>query len=207
MEILGKLFGTPAKVRLIRLFIFNPEEVFDAKQIIERSDIKAAELKKELAQLVAMGLVRKRSAIRDESKKLKKKVIVKKVKINGFILDSKFPYLLPLKNLLTVGSIEAGEALVKKFSVAGRLKLLIAAGAFIQEWGSRVDLLIVGEGMSDSKLDTIIRNLEADLGRELSYSKLDLEDFEYRLGIHDKLVRDILDYPHLVLVDKIGLNK
>jgi hypothetical protein len=32
-------------------------------------------------------------------------------------------------------------------------------------------------------------------------------DFAYRVSMNDKLVRDVLDYPYEVLVDKIGVSK
>jgi hypothetical protein len=47
--------------------------------------------------------------------------------------------------------------------------------------------------------------MEAERGKELVYAYLETQDFQYRLGMYDKLIRDILDYPHQVLLDKISI--
>jgi hypothetical protein len=50
--------------------------------------------------------------------------------------------------------------------------------------------------------------MEAEIGKELVFASFETADFHYRLGMYDKLIRDILDYPHQKLLDKlnIGLN-
>lgn len=88
----------------------------------------------------------------------------------------------------------------------GRVKLIVAAGIFIQNWESRVDLLIVGDDLNLNKIESIISIIESEIGKEISYSAFDTQDFEYRLGIHDRLVRDILDYNHVTLIDRLGIE-
>ena len=48
--------------------------------------------------------------------------------------------------------------------------------------------------------------MEAEMGRELQYATLSTEEFFYRRSIGDRLVRDVVDFPHEVLVDRIGLR-
>jgi hypothetical protein len=134
------------------------------------------------------------------------KIIFKKLRGDGYILDERFPYLDPLKNLLTVASLHADETLAKRFTNAGRIKLFIAAGVFIQNWDSRVDLLVVGEELNLDKIESVIKAIESEIGKEIAYSAFEVTDFEYRLGIHDRLVRDILDYPHITLLDRLGVE-
>jgi hypothetical protein len=62
-----------------------------------------------------------------------------------------------------------------------------------------VDLLIVGDRMKRGKIEKGIRRLEAEIGAELVYAIFETKEFNYRLNMYDKLVRDILDYPHEVL--------
>ena len=51
-----------------------------------------------------------------------------------------------------------------------------------------------------------VRKLEAELGRELRFAAFTTEDFKYRVGVYDRLVRDVLDFPNRILLDKIGLK-
>ena len=123
----------------------------------------------------------------------------------GYVLNAKFPYLDPLKNLLTITSLSADESLAKRFAGVGKVKLVAVAGVFIQNWDSRVDLLIVGEELNLVKIENIIKGIESEIGKEIAYSAFETQDFEYRMGIHDRLVRDILDYPHVALLDRLGV--
>jgi hypothetical protein len=206
MDTLTKLFGSGARVKIMRLFLFNPEITFSIDEVVAKTKCSSRDVRKELLLLKNVDLVKKRIYFRDVAKKIRKKLVMKKIKSVGFHLDAKFPYLNSLRNLLTVVSLDTNEDLVRRFSSLGRVKLLLVAGVFTQEWDSRVDLLVVADGLSPQKAEHIIKGIEAELGKELSYTALDTNDFEYRLNIHDKLVRDILDFPYKALIDKIGLH-
>lgn len=207
MEILTKLFGNATKVKLMRLFLFNPEAALSSSEIIERSKSSSKEVRRELAGLINIGIVRKRAVIREIHTKKKKKILIRKVNDVGYLLDQKFPYLQALKNLLITVSLHADDTLVRKFNSVGRIKFFVASGLFIQEWDTRVDLLIAGDDLNLNRLDTVIKSIEAEVGKEITYSAFETADFEYRYGIHDRLIRDILDFPHTTLVDKLGIDE
>ena len=46
--------------------------------------------------------------------------------------------------------------------------------------------------------------IESEIGKELRYAYFSTEDFQYRLSMCDKLTRDILDYPHKKILNKLG---
>lgn len=207
MEILCKLFGSNTRVKLMRLFLFNQENAYTTAEVIERSKSSAREVKKELGILMAIGLVKKRPITREVQKGKGKKMVVKKITDTGYSLDPKFPYFQALKNLLITASLHADDVLVKRLSGAGKIKFLVASGLFIQEWDTRVDLLVVGDELNMTRLDAIIKTLESEVGREISYSAFETPDFQYRYGIYDRLIRDILDLPHVTLVDKLGIEE
>lgn len=210
MEILSKLFGNVSKVKLMRLFLFNPDASYSAKEVAERTKLSSGEVRKELRAIMIIGIIRSREIVREEpakgGKKSSAKPSVKKTTVTAFSLNPKFAYLAALKNLLITASLRADESLLKKFAKSGKLKLVLASGVFLHEWDTRVDLLIVGDELNMANLERAIALIEAEIGKELSYSAFDTEDFEYRVGVHDRLIRDILDSPHTVLIDRIGLT-
>ena len=124
--------------------------------------------------------------------------------MNGYILNEQFPYLQALRNFLINSTPLAQNEIMKRLAPAGALKLVIVAGVFIQNWDSRVDILIVGDKINDRKLDTAIRSLESEVGKELRYVVFPTKEFQYRLNVYDRLVRDVLDYPHQTVVDRLG---
>jgi len=216
MEILEKLFGSENRVKLMRLFVFNPDTPYIPADIAVRSKINPKDLRRELSALLDIGLIKKRIFMREIVSKRKKGVDgveqkdmkeVKKIEEHGFMLDQNFDYLPALKNLIITASLHADEKLLKRFTNIGRLKLFIASGLFIQEWDARVDLLVVGDEPNMNRLEHIMKSIEAEVGKEITYSAFETTDFEYRHGVHDRLVRDILDMPHIVLVDKLGIEE
>lgn len=207
MEILTKLFGNATKVKLMRLFLFNPDTAYSSAEIIERSKSSLKEVRRELTGLMNVGIIRKKLVVREIHTKKRKKIFTRKISDTGYFLDHKFPYLQALKNLLITVSLHADDTLVKKFNSVGRIKFFVASGLFIQEWDTRVDLLIAGDDLNLNRLESVIKSIEAEVGKEITYSAFETADFEYRYGIHDRLIRDILDFPHTTLVDKLGVDE
>jgi hypothetical protein len=190
METLSKLFGSEAKVKMMRLFLFNPETVFDTAEISRRSDENPVKVRKEINLLLKTGLV-KHHTLRSGK--------------NGFVLNSQFTYLLPLQNFLINTEPLQPKEIIHRISKLGVIKLILVAGVFIQNQESRVDILIVGDHIKKSALEHTMKSLESEIGKELRYSHFTTEDFNYRNGMCDKLIRDILDYPHKKLVNKLGI--
>lgn len=206
MDILEKVFGSGAKVRLMRLFMFNPNFAFDLKDISERTSTNPRSIKTEINNLEKIGLIKSRSFMRDVEKKRGKKKIVIKKKSSGWTLNQKFQYLRPLQDFLVYMNPFRHNELVEKLRKVGNIKLLVIAGVFIQEWESRVDLFIVGDNIKKGSLDNVIRSLESELGKELKYAALETNDFHYRLNMCDKLISDVLDFPHEKVINKIGIE-
>ncbi|MES2437297.1 MAG: hypothetical protein V4519_04805 [Patescibacteria group bacterium] len=205
LDILEKLFGSAAKVKIMRLFLFNNEESYDIDHVIERSKVTPTAARQELSLLEKMGMLKKKSFFRDVEVGRGKNKKIERHRVMGWTLDYTFEYLDPLKNLLVHVSEQRNQELLRKLARVGKLKLVIISGFFIQNWDSRVDLLVVGDNLRKGTLENVVRTLESELGKEIRYASFETADFQYRLGVYDKLVRDILDYEHEIILDKINV--
>jgi hypothetical protein len=67
------------------------------------------------------------------------------------------------------------------------------------------DLIIAVDSYNERRLDQAVRELEPRFGREIRYAAFSTPEFRYRLTVQDRLIRDTLDYPHLVLLDRTRL--
>lgn len=206
MEILGKLFGSQEKVKIMRLFLFNPEQGFDISDISKKTKSDQKEVRKEVLELEKIGLIKKRIFFKDINKENNEKTETLKKKTNGWILNRIFPYLTELQGLLINAQLIRHGEILNRLSNVGKLKAVIVAGVFIQDWDSRVDLLIVGDGLKKNSVDNAIKTIESEIGREINYAAFETSDFLYRFGVCDKLIRDILDYSHEKILDKIGIR-
>ncbi len=204
MKYLSKLLGSEARVKIMRLFIFNPEDFFDIDLVYGKSKVDRKNIRKEFAVLSKINFIKKGIFYKLAKRKKGRKTVEKKVKSRGFRLNQDFPYIAALKQLLLSTKTLDGSEILKRLSRSGRLKFVAVAGVFTQDKNSRLDLLIVGDHLKKPKLNSTIKSIEAELGKELMYACFETSDFQYRLGMCDKLVKDVLDYPHQVLLDKIN---
>ncbi len=195
MDILEKLFGSRYRAKLLRLFVFNPEDSFQKLEISKRSKIPANFLRKELNLLLAIKLIKEKTAF-DKYGNTGRRVKV-------WQLNPMFPLTTSIRSLLNADFLRQRADIAKRFKNCGKIRLLVVSGVFISDESRRLDLLLVGEKLKKNNIDGIIKTIEADVGREITYAILETEDFLYRNGTSDKFIRDIFDYPHEKIVDKL----
>lgn len=205
MEILEKLFGSVAKVKIIKLFLFNADKAFDTTQSAERAQISIGVARKEIVNLEKIGFLKKKSYIKEVKRQKNRTIEVFRKRTNGWTLDPKFPYTDDVKSFLSNINPFKHKDIVDKISRAGKIQLLIVSGFFIKNIDSRVDLFIVGDNLKLGQLDNIIKTLESEIGKEIRYAVFETSEFNYRLTMFDKLVRDILDYPHQKIINRLNL--
>jgi len=186
MEILGKLLGSPARIKIMRLFLLNKSKIFDVKEIEKRSLVKAPTIRKELKLLSSVDFIKKRQA--------------------GYYFNFGFKYQKEFEALLVSSDSLNTDTIPSAFKKVGKIKLLLVSGIFIKNKDSRIDLLIVGDKMRRSKIEEGVKKLEAEIGIELTYAIFEYKEFVYRLNMYDKLVRDILDFPHKIIIQAKDLS-
>jgi len=192
-DTLQKLFGGASRLKLLRLFLFNPKLTFTVKEAAERAQIKPAEARREFAMFAQIGLIKKgrRGAPAAGAR---------------YQLASDFEYTLGLQNLLLNTAHQSGE-LYNRIRRTGSIKFMVIAGVLSGEWEeSRLDLFVVGERLNDRKLKEQVKKIESELGKELRYAALSTDQFFYRLQMNDHLVKDVFDYPHTIVHDKLNIG-
>ncbi|KND46809.1 MAG: hypothetical protein AB199_00010 [Parcubacteria bacterium C7867-004] len=191
MDPLSKLFGSPARLKLLRLFLFNDDMAFTSADAAFRTRTAKEAARKELVVLVASGIVRKKAG--------KGPVM--------YQADRKFGHYDALKVFMRTTTDLSDSYIVSTLKRAGSMRLIALSGLFTGALESKVDLLIVGDKVEEKPLALAIRTLEAELGRELRFASFSTEQFRYRLGVYDRLLRDVFDFPNRTIVDKLGVTQ
>lgn len=197
-EPLEILFGSQSRVKLLRFFLFNPSQEFSFDDISRRARLVRRTARTELNALERAGVVKKISMFIEDPIK------AKKVRTQGFVVDKKFPQLASLQTFLFETAPIDGKTLLKHLRKAGALDFVACAGIFMRNFDGRLDVLLAMKKLSDAKIENAIRSLESELGIEIRYAAFTTEDLLYRIGMYDKLTRDVFDYPNQILIDKIG---
>lgn len=186
MNDVSHIFGSDAKVKIMRLFIFNPGIIFSSSAVAKRAKTSSVAARRELNILVKAGLIKKGA--------------------KGYMLNRSYQYLSAIGNFLIDAAPFSEKEIVKKISSTGNIKLILISGVFLHNPDSRVDVLVVGDNIKQGKLLSVMSSIEAELGSELRYAVFETSDFQYRLGIYDKLIRDILESQHEKILNKLGLE-
>ncbi len=189
MEPLSKLFGSGARLKTLRLFVFNQDTAFTLADAAERTKLARDTARREIAELLSAGLLRKKGASAPAR----------------FQVNSHFVHLAALDTFVRETTSVRNKNILQALRRAGTLRLVVLSGLFTGILEQQIDLLIVGDRLEDRVLASAVRSLEAELGREIRYASFATADFRYRRGAYDRLLRDVFDYPHRILVDKIGL--
>lgn len=189
MEPLAKLFGTSARLKLLRLFFFNKDTAFSVEEAATRTKLSSEAVRKELADMVSAGIFKKRG-----------ERAAARYQVNG-----RFEHFSPLDHFIRETTSVHPTRVLSELKKSGTLRLVVLTGMFTGTQEPAVDLLVVGDALTERTLASAVHALEAELGREIRYASFATPDFRYRLGVYDRLIRDVFDYPHRLLVDRIGL--
>ena len=170
----------------MRLFLLNQDYTFEPKEVAKRTKVPPTTVRYELGSLAAIRFATKN-------------------KKGQYQLNLSFPLLNNLRGLLQSNLVNNQNDISDRFVHCGKIKFLLVAGIFIHNPDSRADLLLVGDQLKRGLIERSIKALEAEIGRELVYAVFETKDFSYRLNACDKFVRDVLDYPHERIIDKLGV--
>jgi hypothetical protein len=203
MELLIRLLGGAERVKIMRFFLHHEDQVVSLHSVSEKTKSKSALVRKELTLLSSIGFIEKKRTKTVVTTGTGKKSSSKVKEVNGYKLNTLFPHNQALKDLLFDFQLLDKRELASRFKPIGRIKLFMVSGIFIGEPKSRVDLLIVGEAIKRPKAEKILELLSAEIGREVIYSIMDTEEYEYRAKMYDKFIRDILEMSHETIIDKL----
>ncbi len=184
-QILEKLFESSGRVRILRLLLQNTEELFTISAISKKTKVRPQTVRGELVKLAGVGLVKRKS--------------------DQYGVNPLFTLLKELRDLVVKSSVASRKGLVQGIKRLGRVRLVILSGVFINNENSRTDLLIVGDDIKKRKIERFLQNTESELGKSIRYTVMDTDEFKYRMNMYDRFLKDIIEFPHEKLINKLGI--
>ena len=188
---IDSLFGSKTRVKLLHLFLNNPEKSFYVREITRMIDEQINSVRRELANMVSVGIVQQ-DAIDNKL---------------YYSVNEDYPYIKPLAAIFSDKNTEGGMGAASSVSwkdSLGRmrsLRLAIISGKLVVGSSSAVDLLLVGDDMSAVTIKNLVKKIEKDRKIEINYAVISYDDFYYRMSVKDRFIMDIIRNKHSVLVD------
>ncbi len=186
-EILEKLFRSKAEVKLLRLFLNNPDEKYLVSETAKKLKISSALARREINNLAKIGFL----------------VPKKKLKKTYYCVDRNFVLCDELRKLIFKVTPTSYDKIKSQAVKLGNVKLVLISGILINSDKGGVDIVIVGEHISNSKLRSFLSSIEAETGKEIRYVCMSPDEFRYRRNMFDKFIISILEGPHKVLINRL----
>ncbi len=202
-DFLSTLLGNPSRAKIVRAFMFAEGHPLTLGQLGKRSGSTAKNVLKEIKVLEDLGIIKrgKLSIVLPSGKS----VVAKKQKEPTWLLNPNFRFAGPLSKFIHEISPVQHKNIIEALRKSGRMSAIILSGSFMGDSTRPADIIVAAEGINEARLDQAMRSLEPKLGREIRYAAFSTPEFRYRLTIQDRLIRDTLDFPHIVLLDRTRL--
>ena len=188
-QILEQLFDSPLKVKLLKLFLRNPNQGFTFKEAAKKIKGDSRSSRRQIEKLKSINFL--------TSKYRAKKII--------YSINPRFVFYNELRTLVLKSSPASKEKMLSRLKGLGKVKLALLAGIFINSDTSRADILIVGDNIKPAKFNSFIKNLEAEVGKEINHALMTTKEFYYRHDMYDRFIRDLLDFKHEKLINKLKI--
>jgi hypothetical protein len=204
-DFLTRFIGNPARAQLLRVFMFNPTEQFTLALAAKRTKTTPATATRELKVLEKLGVVRKGKTLTITLGNGTKRKVERKQKVETWTVNESFKHLRAVSAFVHEVSPVRYDSIVGALKGGGKVSTVILSGSFMGDASRPADMIVALDTVNERRLEAAIRDLEPMFGREIRYAAFTTPEFRYRLTIQDKLIRDTLDFPHLVLIDKTRL--
>jgi len=189
--VLGDLIVSKCRVKTLQVFFAQPNEIFYIRQLARLTGEEINAVRRELAYLEKIGLVKKES----RGNRI------------YYWLEKSHPLFGDLLSL-TSKTVGLGGIIVKNKNKIGKVYLVMLSGRFARDLPTKpgaVDLLVVGD-INLQALANIIREEEQKIGREINYTVMTKEELAFRKKRHDPFLLGILTDARVMLIgDEMNL--
>lgn len=186
------LFGSKTRVKLLSLFLNNPDRAYYVREITRKIDEQINSVRRELSNLLSIGIIRSDS----NNNRL------------YYEVNQKYEYYPELRRIFTnlpvtnkaLTETKEEEQIAQKLRQTGTVQLAFLTGSFVRDPHVGIDLMIMGD-VNRSKVANVIKDMEKEVGRELNYVIFSPEDYDYRVNLNDRFLADVMDAKKIVIID------
>ncbi|MBW7955676.1 hypothetical protein H3C66_02990 [Patescibacteria group bacterium] len=200
MDSLQDFMISRVRVRIMELFFNQPSEMFFVREITRQTREEINAVRRELERMLSAGILKSE----ERGNRL------------YYYLNRNYSFFPELLRMVKK-STGLGEKLIKHRKKLGTVKFIMFSGKFVQVDDSKqteVDILVVGDIVM-AELAALMGEEEEKIGREISYTVLPEDEFEFRKQRRDPFLMEVLygtrvmvigNEEELVLRKPVGLN-
>lgn len=186
MADLGNIITSKVRIKILELFFANPKELYHVRGIVREISEEINAVRRELTKLEADGL-------------LKKEPRGNRV---YYFLRNEHPFYGDLISMVakTKG---LGASLIENKGKIGKVSFIMFSGKFarlaVRKGDEEVDILVVGEVVLP-ELAALIRTEESKRNKEINYTVMSREEFDFRKKRRDPFLLGILAGSRVMII-------
>lgn len=183
--VLEALFSSRVRVRLLTIFLMNPNSHFYARALTQTVGAHYSAVWKELNNLERAGLLLSELS----------------ANIKAYRLNPRFP-ILPELRAIILKTVGAGDAVRQAFTALGDVNAAFIYGSFAagdMDRQSDIDVMIIGK-VDLTRLAAAVSRLEKDLGRAVNYIAYTPEEWHDKQRGREPFIANVLASPKIMLI-------
>jgi hypothetical protein len=186
MANLTDLFVSKVRVKLLKIFLSQPQEIFYVRELVRLCGEEINAVRRELLRLETRGLVKKEPRAN--------RLYYQFVK--------NYPFYQELLSL-TAKSTGLGAQIIKEKNKLGQIKFAMLSGRFVRFMPRKseedIDLLLVGQ-INLAELNRLVREAESQREKEINYAPMTPDEFIFRKSRRDPFLLRILMGGRVMLI-------
>lgn len=186
-DTLEGLFGSKAKARLIRHYLLNSDSEADFASLVEKHKLRPDDARRAVYALEKIKFLTSR------------KVAGKKI----YRFNREFSFHNELYNLIVAANRYPQCKSMKNIPKLGDVRLAMVSGVFLDHEKGKVDLILVINNLDRAKVSRFVESVEAEVGKEVRYMLMDIDDFQYRMEMVDRFLLDFFEGPHEEIINRV----
>lgn len=198
-SMLEHLFGSRTRVKLLSLFLHHQDEPLFVREITRLVGTQINAVRRELGNLTKLGLISEATADDRDPESSKRPGLKRKY----YKVNRDFKLLSEITALIMRAQVLLERKLDLEIAKMGDVRYLAFMGVFLGQAKSPVDLFLVGE-VDQSALKKLVAQMEKDLGFEINFTAMPLDEFKYRKDMTDKFLYAILEAPKNIVIDRLN---
>lgn len=186
MADLGNIITSKVRIKILELFFSNPKELYHVRGIVREIKEEINAVRRELAKLENDGVLKSES----------------RGNRVYYFLRSEYPFYGDLLSMVakTKG---LGAKIIENRNKIGKISFVMFSGRFVRfldrKTEDAVDILVVGEVVLP-ELAALIRVEESRRNREINYTVMSREEFDFRKKRRDPFLLGILAGSRVMII-------
>jgi hypothetical protein len=173
------------RVKLLDLFFSNPTGLYHVRDLVRRTDEEINAVRRELQHLEGAGILKKEP----RGNRL------------YYWINPSYPLYHEL-SAIVAKETGLGEQIIKNRNRIGKISFCVFSGKFVRRLPRKedeVDILMVG-GVVMVELAALVKAEEEKRGKEINYTVMAYEEFEFRKKRRDPFLLGILSSSKVMII-------